>query len=671
MEVLKKMKNISSLSPILMGIMLATTTLSVGKPAIGETIEETIEPSLKVGNFIEEMKVAQFQIPDSNENDNRSREPRVLVAQIEVQGANPELEDLIFNTISTQAGQTTSRSLLQEDINAIFATGFFRNVSVTPEDTPLGVRITFVVEQNPILQKVEVDTLTGEDTERVLPETVVQEIFEENYGEILNLRELQEGVQSINQWYSDNGYDLAQVVGSPQVGQDGIVTLNIAEGVIEDIQVRYFDEEDEELEEGRTRPFIVTREVQLKPGNVFNSRTAQRDLQRVFGLGLFEDVRLSFAPGNDPSKVIVTVDVVEDNAGSIAAGAGVSSNSGIFGTLSYQQQNIGGNNQTLSTEIQLGTRELLFDVGFTDPWIGEDPKRTSYTVNAFRRRSISLVFDGDDTEDIETEDGNDSPRVTRTGAGISFARPLAKDPFSRPTWRVSTGFQYQNVRIVNADGDLSPISAADDGSIDLAFSDDGTDDLFIFRIGASRDLRDNPIQPTSGSALRLGLDQTAPIGGGSIFFNRIRASYSYYIPVSFINFSFTEGPQALAFNVQGGTVFGDLPPYEAFILGGTSSVRGFGEGELSSGRTFVQATAEYRFPIISVVGGALFFDYGSTLGTDTDVPGDPAILRDLPGSGFGYGLGVRIQSPLGPIRVDFGISDDGEEMIHFGIGEKF
>ena len=106
-------------------------------------------------------------------------------------------------------------------------------------------------------------------------------------------------------------------------------------------------------------------------------------------------------------------------------------------------------------------------------------------------------------------------------------------------------------------------------------------------------------------------------------------------------------------------------------MGGSNSVRGFPEGEVGSGRSFLQATAEYRFPIFSVIGGALFFDYGTTLGSDSDVPGEPSIVRELPGDGFGYGAGVRVQSPLGPIRVDYAINDEGDSRIHFGIGERF
>ncbi|MGL5870973.1 MAG: BamA/TamA family outer membrane protein [Xenococcaceae cyanobacterium] len=599
-------------------------------------------------------------------------EPRVLVGEVLVDGADEELRNLVYETIGTRPGRTTTRSQLQEDVNAVYATGFFSNVQVTPEDTALGVRITFAVQPNPILNKVALETIP-EGQKSVLPPEIIDNTFKEQYGQILNLRDLQVGIKNLNKWYSDNGYDLAQVVGSPKVAEDGTVTLNVAEGVIENIQPRFFNEDQELIKndkgenKGKTREFIITREVEQKPGNVFNRKTAQRDLQRVFGLGIFEDAKLTFSPGKDPSKVVVNIDVVESSTGSLGAGAGFSSSSGLFGTVSYQQKNLGGNNQTLGAEVQVGTeqQELLFDVNFTDPWIANDPYRTSYTVNGFRRRSISLVFDGDG-DDVETADGEDSPRVVRTGGGINFSRPLAKDVFSKEDWRLTAGFQYERVQLENDDGDISPRSTR---NTKLAFSDSGEDDLFVFKLGATRDRRNSQLQPTSGSLLRFGVDQSVPIGSGSILLNRLRSSYSYYVPVKLVNF--TPGPQALAFNFQAGTILGDLPPYEAFVVGGSNSVRGYSEGKVGSGRSYFIATAEYRFPIFSVVGGAIFADFGTTLGSGSGVPGNPSEIRDLPGSGFGYGAGVRIQSPLGPIRIDYGMNDEGDNRIHFGIGERF
>lgn len=606
-------------------------------------------------------------------------EPRVLVSEVVVtteQGQLSEgLQNEVYRAIQTQPGRITTRSQLQEDINAVFATGFFSNVRAQPEDTPLGVRVSFVVQPNPVLRDVDIEANAGTGVPSVLSDQAVDDIFREQYGSILNLRRLQESIKRLNKLYQDQGYVLAQVVDT-QVAENGNVTLQVAEGVVEDIQVNFRNKEGEETNDegepikGRTRPFIITRELELKPGQVFNRNTVQRDLQRVYGLGLFEDVNVSLNPGQDPRKVTVVVNVDERNSGSIAAGAGFSSASGLFGTVSYQQQNLGGNNQKLGAEVQIGQRERLFDFSFTDPWIAGDPYRTSYTVNAFQRRSISLIFSGnDDDEDIELVGTDDRPRVRRLGGAVNFTRPLSRNPLRKSEWTASAGVEYQRVSIRDDDGDIRPRGEIDGEEIDLSFSGDGTDDLLTLQVGAVRDRRNNPLRPTSGSLLRFGVEQSVPIGKGSILLNRLRGSYSQYLPVNFTNFN--DGPETLAFNLQAGTILGDLPPYEAFSLGGSNSVRGFDEGDLGSGRSFVQASAEYRFPILSAVGGALFVDAATDLGTGDNVPGNPAGLLDKPGSGLGYGVGIRVQSPLGPLRLDYGFNTEGDSRINFGIGERF
>ncbi|MGL5195765.1 MAG: BamA/TamA family outer membrane protein, partial [Chroococcales cyanobacterium] len=586
-------------------------------------------------------------------------EPQVLVAEVVVSGVEGRLEDEVYRVISLRPGQTTTRSQLQQDINAIFATGYFSNVRAEPQDTPLGVRVTFVVESNPVLNRVEVRG------NQVLPQPVIDDIFATQYGDILNLRDFQEGIKQLNEWYQQNGYVLAQVIDTPQVAADGTVILEVAEGVVENIEIRFLNKEGELVDaegqpiRGRTREYIVTRQLELEPGEVFNRQTIERDLQRVFGLGIFEDVQISLNPGQNPRNVVVVVNVLERSTGSIAAGAGISSASGLFGTLSVQEQNLFGRNLRLGSELQIGQREVLFDVNFTDPWIAGSESRTSYTANLFRRRSISFIFDGGDPE-IELPDEGGRPRILRFGGGLTFSRPLDNG------WRASLGTQYQRISTRDSDGD---IARTDERGNDLSFSGDGKDDLLTFQLSGTRDLRNSALQPTSGSVLRVSTEQSVPIGLGSIFFNRVRGSYNYYIPVNLVRFS--EGPQTFAVSLQGGTVLGDLPPYEAFSLGGTTTVRGYDEGAVGTGRSFVQGTAEYRFPIYAVVGGALFFDAATDLGTGGNVPGRPAEVRNKPGNGFGYGLGLRVQSPLGPIRVDFALNDEGGSRFHFGLGERF
>lgn len=707
----KAVANSASIATPEVIIPTATTpskTAQILKAALSRNSEQKAKSAVIISTATTPAKTAQAPEPEVNPDTNspqenaepptaqptfpsnsETAEPRVLVSEVAVTSPtgtiSPELENQVYQAIRTQPGQTTTRSQLQEDINAIFATGFFSNVRAVPEDTPVGVRVSFVVDPNPVLNKVEVEANPGTDVPSVLPTNTVEKIFSEQYGKILNLRDLQEGIKQLTKEYQDRGYVLANVIGSPRVSENGVVTLQVAEGVVEDVKVRFRNKEGQEVDEkgepirGRTKEYVIKRELELKSGQVFNRNTVQKDLQRVFGLGLFEDVNVSLDPGTDPSKVDVVVNVAERSSGSIAAGAGISSASGLFGTVSYQQQNLGGRNQKLGAEVQLGERELLFDLRFTDPWIAGDPYRTSYTANIFRRRSISLIFEGKD-DNIETYNPNnptntndqDRPRITRLGGGVSFTRPLSPNPYEKSEWVASAGLQYQRVSSRDADGNVRKEGARfnDNGQqisdrIPLTQSETGEDDLLLLQLGAQRDRRNNPLQPTNGSYLRVGVDQSVPIGSGNIFLTRVRGNYSQYLPVNFL--SFGKGPQTLAFNLQGGTILGDLPPYEAFTLGGSNSVRGYDEGRLATGRSYVQASVEYRFPVFSVVSGALFFDYGSDLGSSTRA----AEILNKNGSGYGYGVGVRVQSPLGPIRIDYGLSDDGDSRINFGIGERF
>ena len=84
---------------------------------------------------------------------------------------------------------------------------------------------------------------------QVLDDETVDEIFSPQYGQILNLRDFQDSVLDLNDWYQENGYVLANVTTAPQIGDDGTVTLIVAEGEIESIEVRYIDADGETTDE--------------------------------------------------------------------------------------------------------------------------------------------------------------------------------------------------------------------------------------------------------------------------------------------------------------------------------------------------------------------------------------------------------------------------------------
>ena len=130
------------------------------------------------------------------------------------------------------------------------------------------------------------------------------------------------------------------------------------------------------------------------------------------------------------------------------------------------------------------------------------------------------------------------------------------------------------------------------------------------------------------------------------------------------------GPITLSGQVRAGAVIGDLPSYEAFPIGGTDSVRGYEEGGVGTGRSFLTSSTEVRCPIVNKLAGVAFFDYGTDFGTGEKVAGDPAGTRGKPGTGSGVGLGLRLDSPVGALRLEYAFNHLRKGRFHFGIGQQ-
>lgn len=569
----------------------------------------------------------------------------VMASDVQVVGANQELEQVVLKTIKTKAGGGTSQSQLQDDVDAILTTGLFADARVSSNSNNTGVKAVFEVK--PLV--VRSLQLSGA---QVLTPAIANNIFKSQLGSNISPAALNQAVQQINKWYADNGYALAQVL-VLRPNPDGVVTLDVAEGVVGDVNIRFLDK-DGKPAKGRTKEDFLTRQLKVKPGQVFRVETARQDLQQLYQTGLVE--KADVALNGDSRKVAVSYDVVERPARSVNAGGGYSEDSGLFATASYKDQNVGGEGKQVAANVQMSGSDLQFDGKFANPYRASEPDRLGYTINAFRRRELSQTFN----EDVNLPNGSQA-REGRIGGGIAFNRPVGD-------WQGEVGLNYTRTTIRDRNG---KISTTDESGNSLSYSGTGIDDKVAVTAGITRDKRDNPFNPSQGSVASLSTEQTIPVGNGNILMNKVQANYSQYVPVGILNNSNKDNKEVLAFNVQGGTTLGNLPPYEAFNLGGQNSVRGYGTGEVASARSYVLASAEYRFPLLNPVGGVLFADFGSDLGSSDTVPGQPGVVRDKPGSGFGYGAGLRVNSPLGILRADLGFSNQGESKLQFGIGQRF
>ena len=589
-----------------------------------------------------------------------SPELAVLVTDVQIVGVDPSLQDLGLRVIQTKPGSQTTPNQLQEDVSRLLSTGFFSAVTVSTQQNPQGLSVTFTATPT-LLRSLN---LTNAN---VLNYVVATEFFRDQFGKPLDPAALNQAVKQINDWYAKNGYTLARVL-SLQPSADGILTIDVAEGVVNDVKLRYLDRDGKATNEKgqpiahRSQDAFVLRQIKTKPGQIFQVDRAKEDLQRLSNLGIFQSANITFE--GDARKADVVYNLVERPPRDLRFGGGYNDALGLFGSVSIQDVNFGGLGQQLGGNVLLGTRDVQFDARFVSPYRDTEPNVPGYSANLSRQRGLSNVF----TDEVVLPNG-DRVRELRYGVGVGLQRPLGAG------WDGRWGLNYANVSTRDS---ANKVWATDEYGNPLTLSGTGVDDLFSFSFNALRDMRDNRLNPSTGSFTRINVDQYFPIGRGNVLGTRFDAGYAQFIPIKWITaaqkapISPTESqPEVFAFNVQAGIWVGDLPPYNAFVLGGSNSVRAWDTGAIGSSRSYVQANAEYRFPIYKFIGGAAFFDFASDLGTDKDVPGQPAVIRDKPGTGFGAGFGLRVNSPLGIIRGDLGVSNRGDVRFQFGFGQSF
>ena len=672
--------------------------------------------------------------------DESSAQPRVLITEVMIDGifGHPEQERVelaAYDAMTVRPGSRVTRDELKVDLEAIYATGWFSDVRIEPVNGPLGVQLVVQVVPNPVLTKVE---LLPEDNE--IPPKVIEDAFSSDYGRTLNLSELQLRMKELQTWYTTEGYALARVTGPTRVSPDGVVQLKVVLGTVAGVEVQFLNKEGETTNEkgepirGKTKPWVVTREISIKPGEAFNRNQLEGDIKRLYGTSLFSDVKVTLKPvAGNPGEVNIVLGIVEQSTGSLSGGLGYSQSQGVFGQVQLQDSNLLGRAWNLALNLTYGQFGGLANFTFTDPWIKGDAHRTSFRTSIFLSREVPQVFQSQNNGDIVTvtdyEDNKsssaysistnnnpagrkfdnvgdasdlfpeyswfdyqgDSVALQRIGGNIIFARPLnGGDPYKNAPWQVLAGLNVQSVRPINFEGTSSVYATPSKGHKDKVPNDDvfcisyncaTENNLAGLRLAATYNTLNDPRNPTSGNFFSFGTEQFLSVGENSPTFNRVKASYTQFFPVNWLKIA--KGcrpkpgekencPQAIGIQLKAGSIVGDLPPYEAFCLGGSNSVRGWYDCDLAVGRSYGEATLEYRFPIISIFAGEIFADAGTDFGSQSSVPGKPGKLLKKPGSGFSIGTGVIVTTPVGPLRLEVASQDlTGEWRFNLGVGWKF
>jgi len=232
--------------------------------------------------------------------------PAIRVLSVRVEGNQQISTNAILQVVATKPGEAFSREQLDRDVSEIHHMGWFRaEPTMRLENTPDGVKVTLIVQEWPVIQKIET---TGN---KLIPTAQLRAAMQTKEGNVLNTPLLQKDIAAIEKLYQDKGY-VSRVVGDSvgiELDKTGILKIPIIEATVEAVRI---------TGNIRTKTAVISRELSLTPGRPFGVNALRTDYGRLDRLGIFETIEESTEPGSKPGKVIVNWRVKEKASAAVA-----------------------------------------------------------------------------------------------------------------------------------------------------------------------------------------------------------------------------------------------------------------------------------------------------------------------------------------------------------------
>ena len=537
---------------------------------------------------------------------------------------------------------------LQEDrdaIRGVYQNRGFADVQITDvQVVPIsgsGIELVYTVTEGPQYSVAVV----GLDGVNVASADELKARLKMTDGSLFTPDGMTADMKTLRDFYGTQGYIEANII--PEVSPVGPGQVNLTYRIDEGSQsyVNLINIQGNT----QTKDHVIRRELAVAPGDVYDTVLVDVSKQRLDNLNYFSQVQAVPTDTMIPGRKDLNVIVEEKRTGSFNFGAGFSTIDSLVGFAELQQTNFDlfgwpnfvGGGQRLRIRAQYGIERADAVISLTEPWfLGQ---QLSLGTELFYREASFL-----------------SPLYNQSnyGSAIQLRKPFGQ-------------FLAANVEYKLEGVDIFDIS--NDAPVEIS-SQEGTYTRSAVSGGLTWDSRDNLFLTRRGTYLNL----TGFVAGGGLggdvqdYGISLEGSQHVLLPWDFI-FMF-RGQLATVSNWGGSD---DVPIFDRLFLGGANNLRGFdfrevgpnADGDYYGGNSLGYMTFELTFPVMSRVRGALFTDWGFVNSTSWNFDGG--------GYNADYGLGIRLDLPIGPIRIDYGIPfvsdayNGGSGKIQFNIGYQF
>jgi outer membrane protein insertion porin family len=662
-----------------LGDGVKVTVLLQGRPVVGEILVEGAEQipdrrvrreiSSKVGEVLSEERLeddrqkilklyedrnfaevdVQYRVQEMEGNRTRitfaiTEGPKMVVRQISFIGNDSILRRDLLRAMKTkrwnllsflnQSGRLVPAQLEEDRValrnlyqNRGFADVEIVDIAAEPTGRGDGVELVVTIDEGQIYRVNSVRL----DGVNIVPAEELRSRLVMNDGSLFTPKGMGDDLKMLRDFYGTRGY--VDMISMPEILPAGPGQVDIVYRVDEGLQ-SYLNLVNIQGNT-RTKDRVIRRELAVKPGDVFDTTLVDVSRKRLENLNYFSRVEMAPTGTIVPGRKDLNVIVEEKRTGAFNFGLGFSTIDSLVGFAELSQSNFDllnwprftGGGQRFRIRGQFGIERRDFVISLTEPWfLGY---RLSVGVEGYYREAnfLSDVYD-----------------QSNLGFAVQARKQIWRSLAARAEYRL------EQVRIFDIDEDNSGIEIQEA---------EGTYVKSAIEAGLIWDTRDNLFLTRRGELVEL----TGFIAGGALggdvqdFGISLEASKYFSLPFDLI---FLVKGQLAVVNAWGdgedSDVFGDgVPIFDRLYLGGANNMRGFDFRNVGpvdvddnpiGGNSLAYITFELTFPIISRVRGAVFSDIGFV--------NEGTWNFDTSGYNADVGIGLRLDLPIGPIRIDYG-----------------